>query len=124
MRLLPLSLLVLTGAAQQPAVKRTIIQRVDAPGSSTHEIVMAVAEFPPGAVSGWQRHPGTEVGYVLEGSIVVQHAGHPDTTLVAGNSFQNSAAHNARNAGTATARVLATYVVEKGKPLAEPVPAP
>ena len=109
---------------QQPTVKRTILQRTDEPGSTTHEAVMAIAEIPPGATTGWHRHPGIELAYVLEGSIVVQMAGHPDTTLVAGNSTRNVGAHNTTNHGTTTARVLAVYLVEKGKPLAEPVPAP
>ena len=110
--------------AQQPTVKRTILQRTDAPGSTTHEAVMAIAEIPPGATTGWHRHPGIELAYVLEGSVVVQMAGHADTTLVAGNTTRNEGAHNTTNKGTTTARVLAIYLVEKGKPLAEPVPAP
>ena len=135
MRLLPFTLLFLSGSyavstptpsgsRQQPGIKRTILQRADAPGSATHEIVLAIAEFPPGGTSGWHRHPGVEMAYVLEGTIVMQIAGRSDTTLVAGNSIQNHVPHTARNAGTTVARVLATYVVEKGKPLAEPVPAP
>ena len=134
MRLLPLTLVLVAGAwsagsagllsSQQPGLKRTVLQRSDDPAAPTHEIVQAIAEFPPGASSGWHRHPGIEVAYVLEGTIVMQMPGHPDTTLVAGNSMLNVGAHSARNAGTGIARVLATYVVEKGKPLAEPVPAP
>ena len=135
MRSLALALVLVAGAyslsgstatpnVQQPTVKRTILQRTDEPGSTTHEAVMAIAEIPPGATTGWHRHPGIELAYVLEGSVVVQMAGRPDTTLVAGNTTRNEGAHNTTNKGTTTARVLAIYLVEKGKPLAEPVPAP
>ena len=43
----------------------------------------------------------------------------------AGGSFLIPAGtvHNATNTGTGKARILATYVVEKGKPLATPAPA-
>ena len=38
--------------AQQSGITRTELTRVDVPGSSTHEAVMAVAEIAPGASSG------------------------------------------------------------------------
>ena len=43
-------------------------------------------------------------------------------TLEAGGTFliPAGAIHNATNTGTGTARILATYIVEKGKPLATP----
>jgi quercetin dioxygenase-like cupin family protein len=109
--------------AQQPGIKRTVLQRVDDPGSKTHEAVMAVAELAPGGTAGRHRHPGVEIGYVLEGTVVFEHAGRQPVTKKAGEFFQNdvAAAHDAKNVGSAPAKVLAIYVVEKGKPLAEPV---
>jgi quercetin dioxygenase-like cupin family protein len=108
--------------AQQSGVKRTVLRRVDDPGAAAYEAVLAIAEIPPGAASGRHRHPGVEVGYVLEGTVLLQHEGRPDTTLKAGDSFGNSGVHNASNPGPNPARLLAVYLVEKGKPLAEPVP--
>ena len=111
-------------SAQQSNFKRTILQQADlsAPG---REAVTAVAEFQPGASPGRHTHPGEEVGYVLEGSIRLEQEGKPDVTLVAGQAFLIPAGtvHNAANTGTGLARILATYIVEKGKPLATPVPA-
>jgi len=109
--------------AQQPGIKRTILLRTDEPGSSTHEAVMGVAEIAPGAMAGRHRHPGIEIGYVLEGSVTLEHEGESAKTLKAGDSFKNEpGVHNARNTGTTPVKILAIYLVEKGKPLAEPAP--
>jgi quercetin dioxygenase-like cupin family protein len=105
--------------AQQPGFSRTVIQRGDlsTPG---HEVVSAIAEFQPGATAGSHTHPGEEAGYLLEGTLVFEQAGKPPVTLKAGETFFVPAGtvHNATNKGSARARVLATYIVEKGKPIA------
>jgi len=107
--------------AQEAAFKRTILQQGDisVPG---REVVTAVAEFPPGASPGAHTHAGEEIGYVLDGTITVEQAGKPAVTLKSGQTFLIPAGtiHNARNSGAAAARILATYIVEKGKPLATP----
>jgi quercetin dioxygenase-like cupin family protein len=109
--------------AQQPGIKRTILLRTDEPGSQTHEAVMGVAEIAPGAMAGRHKHPGIEIGYVLEGSVTLEQEGKPPRMLKAGDSFNNgSGVHNAKNTGTAPVKILAVYLVEKGKPVAEPVP--
>ena len=109
--------------AQQPGIKRTILLRTDEPGAPTYEAVMGVAEIAPGAMAGKHRHPGVEIGYVLEGSVTLEHEGEPTRVLKAGDSFNNGpGVHNARNTGTAPVKILAVYLVEKGKPIAEPVP--
>ena len=109
--------------AQQPGIKRTILQRVDAPGSSNYEAIMGISEIPPGATSGKHRHHGIELAYVLEGSVVLQHEGSAPFTVKAGEAIKNEAeVHIATNTGTKPVKILAVYLVEKGKPLAEPVP--
>ena len=109
--------------AQQPGIKRTILLRTDDPASATYEAVMGVAEIAPGAMAGKHRHPGIEIGYVLEGSVTLEHEGEPARLLKAGDSFKNvPGVHNARNTGTTPVKILAIYLVEKGKPLAEPAP--
>ena len=108
-------------AAQQPAFKRTVLQQADisVPG---REVVSAVAEFEPRATPGMHTHFGEEIGYVIEGTFLVEQAGKPSVTLQAGGSFLIPAGtvHNATNTGTGRGRILATYIVEKGKPLATP----
>ena len=128
MRAITLTLVasVLTGilAAQQPAFKLTVLQQGDlsVPG---REVITAVAEFQPGATPGRHTHSGEEVGYVLEGTLLLEQDGKAPVTLKAGGTFLIPAGtvHNATNTGTGTARILATYIVEKGKPLATPAPA-
>ena len=110
--------------AQQTGFKRTVLQqeKLSVPG---REALTAIAEFQPGGTVGAHTHPGEEIGYILEGSIVLEQAGKPPVTLKAGQTFfiPNGQVHNATNKGTSTARVLANYVVESGKPVATPVPA-
>jgi quercetin dioxygenase-like cupin family protein len=114
-------------AAQQPTpqtgFRRTPVQQGDltVPG---REVVQAVAEIQPGAESGRHTHPGEEVGYVLEGTISIDVQGKPAMTKKAGEGFMIPAGtvHNARNTGKTAAKVLATYIIEKGKPPATPVP--
>jgi quercetin dioxygenase-like cupin family protein len=110
--------------AQQPAFKRTVLQQADIsiPG---REAVTAVVEFQPGGASGRHTHPGEEIGYILEGQFVIEQDGKPAATLRAGQTFLIPAGrvHNATNSGSAMGRLVATYVVEKGKPLATPAPA-
>lgn len=109
--------------AQQPAIKRTILLTTDDPAGANYEAVVGIAEIPPGASSGRHRHPGVEVGYVLEGAMLVEREGQAPATLSAGQAFKNDhGVHNAKNTGTKPVKILAVYLVEKGKPLAEPVP--
>ncbi len=109
-------------AAQQPAFKRTELQRADlsAPG---REVVQAIAEFPPGAAVGRHTHPGEEVAYILEGTVLLEVDGKPAATKKAGEYFIIPAGtiHNATNNSKSNSKVLATYIVEKGKPTATPV---
>ena len=109
-------------AAQQPAFKRTEVQRGDL-SASGREGVQAIAEFPPNVAAGRHTHPGEEMGYILEGTFRIEIEGQPAVTKKTGEAFIVPAGrtHNATNVGTGTARILATYIVEKGKPLATPV---
>jgi len=108
-------------AAQQPSFKRTVLQQADL-SSPGREVVQAVADFEPRATPGRHTHPGEEIGYVLEGTFLVEQDGTPPVTLKAGGTFLIPAGtiHNATNTGAGVAKILATYIVEKGKPLATP----
>jgi len=114
--------------AQQPAappmapIKRTLLQRVDVPGSN-YETVTGIAEIIPNVNVGRHTHPGPETGYVLEGELTLLVDGKPSQSLKAGDSYQVPpvAVHDARS-GDKGAKIMAVYVVEKGKPLASPAP--
>jgi quercetin dioxygenase-like cupin family protein len=121
-----------TAAAQQAAptpsampiapIKRTLLQKVDVPGSS-YEAVTGIAEIIPNVNVGRHTHPGPESGYVLDGDITLLVDGKPPLTLKAGDSYQVPAVavHDARS-GAQGAKLMVVYVVEKGKPLASPAP--
>jgi quercetin dioxygenase-like cupin family protein len=112
---------VVSAVAQQPAIKRTPLQTVDFPAG--YNVVTAIAEVPAGSCAGRHTHPGVESSYVMEGPVVVKIEGKPDQTFKTGDSFQIpvNAVHDA--CGVAGGfKVLGTYIVEKGKPLASPAP--
>jgi quercetin dioxygenase-like cupin family protein len=108
--------------AQQPGFTRKMLQdqNLSAPG---RHAVQVVAEFAPGVAAGKHTHPGEELGYVLEGSLLLEIEGEAPRTLKAGDSFFVPAGkpHDGKNTGSGPAKVLATYIVETGKPVASPV---
>jgi quercetin dioxygenase-like cupin family protein len=105
-------------AAQQAGITRTDLQRHDlsVPG---YEAVQARVDVAPGVIAPKHKHPGAEIIYVLEGTLQYQLEGQPPVTLKAGDVLFVPAEtfHTARNIGSVNAAELATYVVEKGKPL-------
>jgi len=107
--------------AQQPGVTRTDLQRHDL-GIPGREVVQARVDIAPGSLAARHSHPGEEIVYVLEGSLEYQLDGKPPVTLKAGDVLFIPAGtiHSARNVGTGRGSELATYVVEKGKPLVVP----
>jgi quercetin dioxygenase-like cupin family protein len=104
--------------AQLAGTRRIDLQRHDlsAPG---REVIQARVEIDPGVTSPRHTHPGEEIIYVLEGSLEYQVEGKPPVTLKAGDVLFIPAGtvHAAKNVGSGNAAELATYVVEKGKPL-------
>jgi quercetin dioxygenase-like cupin family protein len=104
--------------AQLPGITRTDLLRHDlsTPG---REVIQVRVDFAPGAAFGKHSHPGEEVAYVIEGTLEYEIEGKPSVTLKAGDVLFIPAGtvHAARNVGTVNAAELATYIVEKGKPL-------
>jgi quercetin dioxygenase-like cupin family protein len=113
-------LLALAGAASAQ-IKRTPLQKFDVPGTS-YETVIGVAEVGPNAMIGRHTHFGPESGYMIEGEITLLIEGQPPKVVKAGESYMIPAGvpHDGKS-GPNGGKVIATYVVEKGKPLATPV---
>jgi quercetin dioxygenase-like cupin family protein len=88
------------------------------------EIVIGKATLPAGTAIGFHVHPGDEVGYVLKGTAIWKTQGQPDRTLKAGDSFFNprGAVHSVAATEAGEVTVISTWIVDKGKPLATPVP--
>ena len=104
--------------AQEAAPTRTDLQRHDL-SISGREVVQVIVGFDPGVVAPKHTHPGDEIIYVLEGSLEYQLVGKPPVTLKAGEVLFIPAGtiHSAKNVGSGKGAELATYIVEKGKPL-------
>jgi quercetin dioxygenase-like cupin family protein len=104
--------------AQQAGITRTDVQRHDltVPG---REVIQVRVDFAPGVAFGKHSHPGEEIAYVLDGTLEYQFEGRPPVTLKAGDAvfIPAGTVHAAKNVGTGNAAELATYIVEKGKPL-------
>jgi quercetin dioxygenase-like cupin family protein len=117
-----IAMLLAAGAsiAQAPGIKRTLLQRTDI--GNNMEMILGLAEIAPGGSTGRHTHFGTESGYLIEGSASMEVEGETPKLLKAGDSYTIPAnrIHDAKAVGDAPAKVLATYVVEKGKPLATP----
>jgi quercetin dioxygenase-like cupin family protein len=109
--------------AQAQGIKRTVLQRQDLAGAEQKECVLATAEIEAGANVGKHFHPGLEVAYVAEGTLDLIVDGEPTKHLKAGDSYRIDARkpHDAKATGSSPTKVVATYVVEKGQPLATPV---
>ena len=110
----------MSSTEQQAAlgIERTDLQQHDLsiPG---REVVQNRVDISPQAPAFRHKHPGEEIIYVLEGSLEYQVEGKAPVTLNAGEVFFVPAEtiHAVRNVGSGNAAELATYVVEKGKPL-------
>ena len=110
-------------SAQQAGIARTDLQRHDL-GVPGREVVQVRVDLDPGVAFGDHTHPGEEIIYVLEGTLEYRIAGRQPVTLKAGEVLFIPAGtiHAAKNVGSGTASELATYIVEKGKPLLTLVP--
>ena len=109
----------LSDAQAPPAgIKRSDLMReeLSAPG---REVIQVLVEFAPGVAFPRHSHPGEELVYVVEGSLVYEVDGRPPVTLAAGDVLfiPTGAVHAVRNVGDGKGAELATYVVEKGKQL-------
>jgi quercetin dioxygenase-like cupin family protein len=108
--------------AQQTGLTRTPLQQVDFPDKyATQSFLVTIA---PKATVARHTHPGVEMAYVVAGEGILSVDGEPDREVKAGDSWAVPAGkpHGARNTGSKPMKLVATYVVEKDKPLATPAP--
>jgi quercetin dioxygenase-like cupin family protein len=102
-------------------ITRNIISQTEGPAAG-YVTVLVEAIIDAGAVLGRHTHPGIESAYVIEGGFELPIEGKTTLMLKPGDAFQIPAGtpHAGGKAGTAKTRLMITYVVEKGKPLASP----
>jgi quercetin dioxygenase-like cupin family protein len=112
------SLMANEAKAQQSGIKRTELQRHDL-SAKGYEVVQVRVDFEPGTAFGLHSHPGEEIINVLDGSLEYVIEGEKPVVLKAGEVLFIPAGkyHSAKNVGTIKASELATYIVQKGKPI-------
>ena len=109
-------------AAAASAIHRTILKRIDVPGSS-YEVVYVLVEIAADSVVPRHTHAGSVMGYLLEGDYAVLIDGQPPRSLHTGEVFEIPAGVvHEEHAGSKAAKILAVFTVEKGKPLSSPAP--
>jgi quercetin dioxygenase-like cupin family protein len=110
-----------TQPATTPGVTRKILSQTDGPAPD-YVTILAEATIEAGVPVGLHTHPGIESAFVLEGGFELPIQGQPTRTIKAGDGFQipPETPHAGGKAGEAKTRILITYVVEKGRPLASP----
>jgi quercetin dioxygenase-like cupin family protein len=107
-----------TDVQQLSGIRRIDLQQHDLsiPG---REVIQNRVDVSPEAPPVRHKHPGEEIIYILEGSLEYHIDGESPKTVSAGQALLVPAetVHAVKNVGTGNAAELATYVVEKGKPL-------
>ena len=99
-------------------IKRTNLLRNDL-SAAGREVIQVLVEFSPGVSAVRHSHPGEELVYVTEGALEYQLDGSPPRTVTAGEVLfiPHGTPHAVKNVGSVKAAEIATYIVEKGKPL-------
>jgi len=105
-------------------IKRTDLERFDVP-KGDYETVIMLVEVPPQVNTGLHTHPGFDAAYLIEGDLTVLVQGQPSKPIKPGESWRVAPGviHEVK-AGNQTAKVVAIYVVEKGKPSVKGRPPP
>jgi quercetin dioxygenase-like cupin family protein len=113
------SLALHDASAQLPGtIKRTHLMKEDL-SIPEREVVQVRVDIPTGVTAPRHNHPGEELVYVIEGVLEYRLDGRPPVTLKAGEVLfiPHGTHHEVKNVGSGNAAELATYIVEKGKPL-------
>src|SRR5262245_734595 len=116
------ALLVGPASAQDQTIKRTELTRYDQAGAPGKEIGAHVVDLKPGAKAGRHHHPGEEIAYVVDGTIVIKPDNGSPVIVRKGEIARTPAkqVHDAWNAtDLAPARVFVVMIgSDKGQPLA------
>jgi quercetin dioxygenase-like cupin family protein len=81
-----------------------------------------MVELAPGSCSGRHTRPGIDTGFVMRGDLVLKIEGKPEQTLKAGDSFETAPLTPHDACSVSGAKLIDTWVIERGKPLTSPTP--
>ncbi len=109
-------------AETPPGFSRKVLQKTEYPGDK-YVCVLVEVDIDRNALIARHTHPGVESGYLVSGSSTLSIKGQPDRVLKAGDGYQvpPETPHSVHN-GAEKSTVIATFIVEKDKPLASPAP--
>jgi len=121
--------LVLLWATSGPLIaqeaKVTPLMSKDLPEAPGKEVLMIMAEYPPGNSDPIHRHNAQSFVYVLEGTVVMQLKGGKEVTLTPGQTFYEGPDDIhivGRNASKTKPAKLVVYLIkDKGAPVVIPV---
>lgn len=120
---LPLAVWPAAAQPAPPTIQIAPLLQQDLGGQPGRELRMFDVGWPPGAVLMPHMHPGEEFATVLDGTVDVRQTGGEWRTVRPGEAYHNAEGvpHEARNPGPQPARSINVFVLEKGKPLVQPV---
>jgi quercetin dioxygenase-like cupin family protein len=90
------------------------------------EVTAVRVEIPPGAQTGWHKHPVPCFAYILEGELHVQIAGGETKILKAGEAYAETVdvMHNGVNQGNVPVKLVMFATGASGQPYAVRPPTP
>jgi len=109
---------VSAGFKGQPILEATVS------GDESKQAVVATMEFAPGGTNTRHTHLGDCYATVIEGTIELRVNGQPPRSVTAGHAYHvpRGVVHEMQNVGTVPARMVVTFITEKGKPVRLPAP--
>jgi quercetin dioxygenase-like cupin family protein len=100
-------------------------QQFDVPMNGKPQTVFILNRvFKPKEELGWHTHAGTEITWVVRGTMRLRIRGGEARTYKAGDSFivPRGVVHSPVNIGNGEVEVAVTYVLDKGAAMRDPVP--
>jgi quercetin dioxygenase-like cupin family protein len=110
-------------SAEQVGRNGHVLLRTDVSDAPGKEVYMSLFEPPSGAAFGPHTHPGDEFSYILDGTVRLDVAGAESSVLHPGDTFhvERDKVHGGQVISATPAKILSVHLVDKGKPLINPV---
>lgn len=92
---------------------------IEYPETNHPEVRTILVEIPPGAQTGWHKHPMPCYAYMLSGTIAVEMENGKTITYKAGQAFAEmvNTMHNGKNLGKVPVKILMVVTGERGVPV-------
>ncbi|MEI8343125.1 MAG: cupin domain-containing protein [Verrucomicrobiota bacterium] len=94
-------------------------QPIEYPKTDKPQVTMLLVEIPPGAETGWHKHPVPCYAYILSGSVMVELENGKSYSFHAGQAFAETVntLHNGKNTGTEPVKIVMTAIGEEKEPI-------